>query len=441
MWQRTRAETQEDENLGVCRLDFHSKGSWWFVLTLAEAVAAMAHQPSLHQQVTTLKKSMVRRERKRNDARQDGGGGGEGGKRRNLTGGVQLGSAAAAVAAAAALGGPQVLRCDLCSANFPSEAAMQQHVEGPAHRKALQRRQEDQRRRERLGHYADAAEAAMAAAAWSRAHDNRAHDERSWPTPDARTVPSHSSERQEQQHHHQEPRQQQSLVAGQGLQQPRPGQRVPRPPEPATQQQKQEQQQPALQQQQQRQDRGRGGREGQPARPSDLTSHQELLRQARGEPPPEPLSIDGWVPPAVDGGGPAAAAAAPPSPDVPGPGVLGQAAGQAAVPAAAQLQQQQCHVQEEGEEDEEHGSGLHGLLGYGSAESDDEPSSDGSEQGPMDAGAALGAAEVQQQPPQQQADRAVRVAQPDSGSDDGSSSSSDSDGDCEPHQVSYFTFT
>lgn len=88
---------------------------------------------------------------------------GPGGKKRprNATGGVQWGSAAAAVAAAAQLGGGQLLRCELCNATFNNDAQMQQHLEGPAHRKAEERAAAARQRRERLGRNCDAAEAAM----------------------------------------------------------------------------------------------------------------------------------------------------------------------------------------------------------------------------------------------------------------------------------------
>lgn len=92
----------------------------------------------------------------------EGPGGGGGSKRpRNATGGVPLGSAAAAVAAAAQLGTPQLLRCELCNATFGNDAQMQQHLDGPAHRKAQERQAAERQRRERLGRHCDAAEAAV----------------------------------------------------------------------------------------------------------------------------------------------------------------------------------------------------------------------------------------------------------------------------------------
>lgn len=91
----------------------------------------------------------------------EGPGGGGSKRRRNATGGVPLGSAALAVAAAAQLGTPQLLRCELCNATFGNDAQMQQHLDGPAHRKALERQAAERQRRERLGRHCDAAEAAV----------------------------------------------------------------------------------------------------------------------------------------------------------------------------------------------------------------------------------------------------------------------------------------
>ncbi|KAK9836881.1 hypothetical protein WJX74_010329 [Apatococcus lobatus] len=88
------------------------------------------------------------------------------------TGGVHLGpgsAAFAAVADVAALEGPAILRCLPCQATFSTEAQLQQHNEGPTHRKALARIQAAQEKKRRMGQNSGAAEAALAAAAWAGA--------------------------------------------------------------------------------------------------------------------------------------------------------------------------------------------------------------------------------------------------------------------------------
>ena len=59
-----------------------------------------------------------------------------------------------------------MLRCELCNATFANDALMQQHLEGPAHRKALERKQAEAQRRQRLGRNYDAAEAAVVSSSW-----------------------------------------------------------------------------------------------------------------------------------------------------------------------------------------------------------------------------------------------------------------------------------
>ncbi|BDA47403.1 hypothetical protein COCOBI_10-2510 [Coccomyxa sp. Obi] len=88
----------------------------------------------------------------------------------NATGGVALGPASAASAAverAAALGGPRMLRCDLCQANFSGDALYQQHLNGPIHKKALAKEEARRLRDLQMGASRGAAESAMAAAAWA----------------------------------------------------------------------------------------------------------------------------------------------------------------------------------------------------------------------------------------------------------------------------------
>ncbi|KAK9866198.1 hypothetical protein WJX84_003166 [Apatococcus fuscideae] len=88
----------------------------------------------------------------------------------SATGGLRLGPAAAALAAvadASSLQGPTILRCEPCQATFATEAMLQQHNEGPTHRKTLARLQAQQEKKRRMGHHSGAAEAALAAAAWA----------------------------------------------------------------------------------------------------------------------------------------------------------------------------------------------------------------------------------------------------------------------------------
>eukprot|EP00884_Botryococcus_braunii_P010245 jgi/Botrbrau1/19221/Bobra.0077s0121.1 len=88
----------------------------------------------------------------------------------NATGGVRLGPAAAATAAIAladALEGPELMHCHLCQVSFRREAEMQQHVEGPIHRKAVARLEKRRQEEEARGAMSGVAEAALAAAAWA----------------------------------------------------------------------------------------------------------------------------------------------------------------------------------------------------------------------------------------------------------------------------------
>ncbi|GIL62819.1 hypothetical protein Vafri_16971 [Volvox africanus] len=64
----------------------------------------------------------------------------------------------------------EVFRCELCNANFPSQAQHQQHLAGPVHRKALDKLAEQQLTAQRRAVYQDMTESALGAAAWASAH-------------------------------------------------------------------------------------------------------------------------------------------------------------------------------------------------------------------------------------------------------------------------------
>ena len=317
----------------------------------------------------------------------------------NATGGVALGPAAAAVAASAMLGSAPLPRCDLCNATFSSRPELQQHLEGPAHQKALQRMAEAQQRRVRLGSYADAAEAAVAAASWARGLD----DAVACPPPpreerQAAQLESHPHSRPQQRKQREEPR-------------PLPPQRQP------------EQQQPPEQPSEQRRARlqerpprpGRGALK--PAAAHEVTSHEELLRRVRGEPEAD-LSIGGWVPPPV--------AAFEPLPL----GVAGSSAPQQAPPPP-----------HPSAEELEVAPPMAGLVAYDpDDEGESEPSSGSSEQGRVDAQGsraepAAGAQQAQAQAQAQQ--QAARGAE--NGSEDESSSESEGGGG-QHDRVAFFTF-
>ncbi|KAL3153238.1 hypothetical protein ABBQ38_011591 [Trebouxia sp. C0009 RCD-2024] len=132
-------------------------------------------------QAASLKKSMNNREKRRHSDRAQRARGSEDGAgpdrlaqrrfagssgARNDTGGVQLGSAAANISHAA-VPEPRVLRCTLCQAAFKNVAEEQQHIAGPAHRKALARQQSEKEQKARLARGRDAADSAVAAAQWS----------------------------------------------------------------------------------------------------------------------------------------------------------------------------------------------------------------------------------------------------------------------------------
>ncbi|GAB4815632.1 hypothetical protein N2152v2_008088 [Parachlorella kessleri] len=388
---------------------------------------------SLAEQMQRLQKSMQRREQRRDSDRRDrmaraeyeggladvygegpsGGGASAGRKRpRNATGGVQWGSAAAAVAAASQLGGPQILRCELCNATFASDALMQQHLEGPAHRKAVERKEAEAQRRQRLGRNYDAAEAAVdevrvveqgvcegccfsdticpAAAAW---HARQGEAQQSGAS--QHSAAPHDRHPQEL---HQASAPQQHLEAHL---QPRAGgeQRGGRGGSQRINSHGHQHDQQQHHQQQQWQHRGRGGAHGahpsktdagagSSAAASTALSHADLLRRARGE-DDGPLSIDGWVPPTV------LPSAASPEQGYPAATLPGAGNGAAPHQHPAQHQQQQPEQlheplqgpQQEQQEEEEGEPGLlAGLVGYGGVSEDEgssgnsSSSSDGSEQ-------------------------------------------------------------
>ena len=325
----------------------------------------------------------------------------------NPTGGVTLGSAAAAVAAAGALPGPQLRRCELCAATFGSEREMALHLEGAAHRRALERQAAEAERRRRLGAYADVASAAVEAAAW---HSGGALG-RAKPPPLAPSAAAATGGNAAALGGGSGPGggpPVSSAIAGRGGGGGRGGGRPQQP---------------------QQGGRGRGQVQPAPAvHARELTSHAEMLRQARGE-GSAPLDIDGWVPPAVPLVAAPAAAAAGTSQQ------QRQAAGQPA--AAAQQQQQQRQQQEEAG-----GAGnlLGGLLSY----SDDEDEGSGASGRSSQEGVAPGAAADAREPRLQQEQRAVEAAAAaaagaDSGSDS-SGSSSESEGEEGAAPAAFFTF-
>ncbi|DBA76227.1 TPA: hypothetical protein ACH3X1_009949 [Trebouxia sp. C0004] len=130
-------------------------------------------------QMASLKKTMQNRDRRRNTDRAqkereaDDGAPATAQRRKagshllsNATGGVRLGSCPVS-GIAAGIAEPRVLRCVLCQATFKSVAEEQQHLAGPAHRKALLRQQTEQEHKTRLAKGRDAAHSAVEAAQWS----------------------------------------------------------------------------------------------------------------------------------------------------------------------------------------------------------------------------------------------------------------------------------
>ncbi|KAK9824594.1 hypothetical protein WJX72_011561 [[Myrmecia] bisecta] len=232
-------------------------------------------QAPLSVQMDKLKKSMQSRDKRRQADRmrhmaqtqaEEGGGQVPLRQPANATGGVALGAAAAATAAvaqASALEGPRILRCDACKATFRSEAQLQQHIEGPTHRKTMARLAAESQKNERLGAHRGAAEAAVAAASWSAGAG--------------------------------------SLGSAGGAARPASG--VAGGQAQAAHQPRSSNSQPGLQAPNARHAPGRGQKQGPvphqapapPAKPH--LSHADLVAQARRS--DEPLSIGGWVPPSI----------------------------------------------------------------------------------------------------------------------------------------------
>ena len=72
----------------------------------------------------------------------------------------------AAVMAAAALAPQPVQRCELCQASFVIEAQLQQHLEGPVHKKAVEKAAREAAKQQHINQHAAVAQEALAAAAW-----------------------------------------------------------------------------------------------------------------------------------------------------------------------------------------------------------------------------------------------------------------------------------
>ncbi len=271
------------------------------------------------------------------------------------------------MAAAGALAGPTLQRCELCAATFGSERELALHLEGAAHRQAVARMEAEAERRRRLGAYADVAASAVQAAVWQSGGSGGRPAQRP-PAPSAAAATGGNA----------------MALGGSGVGAPAPQQQHGgrggggrgRGGGP----------------QQQQQGRGRG-QPPQQAAPAvharDLTSHKEMLKQARGG-DKAPLDLDGWVPPTV----PQPAAAVPAAPAE----ARGQQEGQP-LQAAAGGSEQQAEAEQQ--------AGLLGkLVSYGEADSEGEAAG-------QDGGAPL-----KQQAQQQEA----------SSGSEGSSTDSDSEG-------------
>lgn len=319
----------------------------------------------------------------------------------NATGGLPLGApggssaaaAAARVAAASQLAGPEVRRCELCAATFTTEREMALHLEGAAHRKALERQAAEAERRRRLGAYADMAASAVEQAAWQGGQGRRTQQPGAVKHP-AGTAASATGGNS-------------APLGGGGRGGPPPGS------------------------QQGRQQQSRGGPPGRAPAPlgaaqaqthaRDLTSHEEMLRQARGA-DKAPLDIDGWVPPTLPQ--PAApAATAPPQ---------AQPAAQQAAPAPA------ASAGRPSEDDEAARGPLGGLVSYGEDEEEGDEGSAGSGSSSQE-GRPAGIPGDEGLPSQpQQHPAPIPLASADSDDDGSSSEASEDEGGHAP--ASFFTF-
>lgn len=330
----------------------------------------------------------------------------------NATGGLPLGAggassaaaAAARVAAASQLAGPEVRRCQLCAATFTTEREMAVHLEGAAHRKALERQAAEAERRRRLGAYADMAASAVEQAAWQGGQGRRLQQPGAAQHP-AATASSATGGN--------------SAPLGGGGAPGRGGQA------PGSQQGRQQQgRQPG---------RGQPGR-GPPAQAAeqaqvhtrDLTSHEEMLRQARGG-DKAPLDIGGWVPPTLPQ--PAAPAAAAQQAE--------QAAQQQAAPPPA------AHPRPS-EDAEPAGGLLGGLVSYSEDEDEEEEEEGGAGSGSSSQEGAPAGAARQAAGRAEDGQRAQQHPAPALGasadSDDDSSSSGGSEGEGGHAPASFFTF-
>jgi hypothetical protein len=68
--------------------------------------------------------------------------------------------------AAAALTPQPVERCELCQASFVTAAQLQQHLDGPVHKKAVEKAAKEAAKQQHINQHSAVAQEALAAAAW-----------------------------------------------------------------------------------------------------------------------------------------------------------------------------------------------------------------------------------------------------------------------------------
>jgi hypothetical protein len=68
--------------------------------------------------------------------------------------------------AAAALAPKPVQHCQLCQASFVTEAQLQQHLDGPVHKKAVEKAAREAAKLQHINEHSAVAQEALAAAAW-----------------------------------------------------------------------------------------------------------------------------------------------------------------------------------------------------------------------------------------------------------------------------------
>jgi len=198
----------------------------------------------------------------------------------------------------------EVIRCELCQANFLTDASWKQHIEGPVHRKALERQEAERVRHERMRQSGlnDVAEMALGAAGWHSqwsADQGRASSSRQPSSRPAGSAPAQTHARPPQ-------HQQQGRTSAHGL---------------------------SIRQQQQRQHEQHLE---QLRRQGEIMSHEQVLSAVRHEEEEVP-NIDGWVPPGI-APSPAAPLTAPPElPHRPSPSRDQREPAAAAASAAAQV--------------------------------------------------------------------------------------------------------